>query len=392
LEFDFDVVIDRVNTNSLKYDFARERGKPEGLLPLWVADMDFRIAPGIADAVRKTADHGIYGYTEVKQPYYDALSGWFESRFDYAIPREYVMKTPGIVFALALAVRAFTNRGDAVLIQKPVYYPFPEVIEANGREIVSNSLVLRDGRYEIDFDDFERKIADNHIKLFLFCSPHNPVGRVWTREELLKIGEITAKHGCLVVSDEIHCDFVLPGHRHYIYSSLSVEMAQNSIICLTPTKSFNIAGLQVGNLIIPNADIKQKMKSELDKTGYSQLNTVTLAAGQAAYETGGEWFDAVWRYILQNLNYVRDFLRENLPGIKLIEPEGTYLLWLDCRECGVEPEKLDSFITEKARLWTDDGCVFGPEGRGFQRINIACPRATIVQAMTQLKEAFDGLR
>jgi cystathionine beta-lyase len=391
MRYNFDERIDRRGTNCLKFDFARERGKPEGLLPLWIADMDFRIPPGVSDAIIATARHGIYGYTEVKEPYYRAISDWFARYFDYPVDRRWVMKTPGVVFALALAVRAFTERGDAVLLQKPVYYPFLEVIEDNGRELVSSSLALENGRYAIDFDDLEEKIVSKKIKLVLFCSPHNPVGRVWTREELLRVGEICQRHGCLVVSDEIHCDFVYPGRRHTVFSSISEAFADNCIVCTAPTKSFNLAGLQISNLIIPNRDIRRKMRAELTRTGYSQLNAVSLAAGQAAYETGADWLEQAKRYIFENLEYVRAFFRERLPRVGWIEPEGTYLVWLDFRNAGVPLAELDRFMAEKAGLWTDDGAIFGAEGLGFQRINIACPRATLERALGQLKAAFDGL-
>jgi cystathionine beta-lyase len=388
MTYHFDEIVNRRNTGCLKYDFAKERGKPDGLLPLWIADMDFRVPPEVAQAVRKTAEHGIFGYSEAKEPYYAVLSGWFERYFNYPVRREWVIKTPGVVFALALAVRAFTRPGDAVLIQRPVYYPFSEVIKDNGREAVSNSLVLRNGRYDIDFEDFEQKVVEKNIRLFLLCSPHNPVGRVWAREELTRMGKICAAHGCTVISDEIHCDFVYPGRRHTVFSSLPEPFAQDAVICTSPTKSFNIAGLQVANIIIPNRDIKAKLRRELAKTGYSQLSPVGLAAGQSAYEYGAPWLDAARVYIGENLHFARAFLARQLPKIKLIEPDGTYLLWLDLRDCGIPPLKLERFITEKAGLWLDDGGLFGPEGLGFQRINLACPRETLKQALTRLHRAF----
>jgi cystathionine beta-lyase len=391
MNYNFDDIIDRYNTDSLKYDFARESGKPEGILPFWVADMDFRVAPAITDAIIAQAKHGIYGYTEAKKPYYDALSAWFSERHNFPIRPEWVLKTPGVVFAIALAVNAFTEKGDAVLIQKPVYYPFFEVIEDSGRRVIGNPLVMTNGHYEIDFEDFEAKIADNHSRLFLLCSPHTPGGRVWTREELTRMGDICLRHSCLVLSDEIHCDFVLPEHKHTVFSAISEEFAQNSVICTSPTKSFNIATLQVSNLIIQNRELKHTLRKQIDAVGYSQLSGVSLAACRAAYERGGEWFDAAWSYIRGNLDFMRTYLRENIPQIRLIEPEGTYLVWLDCRESGIEPEKLDKFITEKAGLWFDDGTMFGNEGLGYTRINIACPRGRLEKAMRQLRDAFNKI-
>ncbi|GHU81808.1 cystathionine beta-lyase [Clostridia bacterium] len=385
----FDEIVERQNTNCLKYDFARERKKPCNLLSFWIADMDFKISPAIADAICKTAAHGIYGYTEIKQPYYDVVSSWFEKNFNFPIKREWVVKTPGIMFALALAVRAFSERGDAVMIQKPVYYPFSEVIIDNGRKLINNSLVYKNGKYEIDFNDFEEKIVTNKVKVFLLCSPHNPVGRVWTKEELIRMGTICKKYGCIVVSDEIHCDFVYAGNTHTIFASLSKELADNVIVCTSPTKSFNIAGLQISNIIIPNREIKKKFKHEYAKTGYSQLNTVSLAAGQAAYEFGGEWFNQLKQYLTDNLAFVRTFLAQEMPQIKLIEPEGTYLLWLDFNNSGIPLDEIEDFVTDKAGLWLDGGTMFGHEGVGFQRINIACPRAMLKRALQQLKEAFE---
>ncbi|OJU13742.1 MAG: aminotransferase [Clostridiales bacterium 43-6] len=391
MKYDFGEAIDRCKTNSLKYDFIEERGYPADILPLWVADMDFKIPHETAVAIKKSAEHGIYGYTEPKDSYYRALSGWFEKHFDYPIRQEWVLKTPGVVFALSLAVRAFTKEGDAVLIQRPVYHPFSHVVLNNDRKLINNPLVLKDGKYCIDFDDFEKKIVENNIRLFIFCSPHNPVGRVWTTEELTKIAEICIKHHCIVVSDEIHCDFVLSGHKHRILSSLSQEIADNTILCTAPSKTFNLAGLQAANIVITNPELRKQMYKELTRTGYSQLNSVGLAACQSSYEYGEGWLSQLKEYLGENLKYIRHFLAEHLPQVKLIEPEGTYLLWLDFRETGIEPSELDEFMKHKAKLWLNSGEIFGKEGLGFQRLNIACPRTYLEQAMIRLKTAIDSL-
>lgn len=381
----FDQVIDRRNTNSLKYDFAAERGKESGLLPMWVADMDFQTAPTVNERLRQCVSHGIYGYSETKRDYFRAVSGWYRRYFGFETQEEWLVKTPGVVFAIAAAIRALTEPGDSVLIQSPVYYPFREVITANGRKVAANSLRNIDGHYEIDFEDFETQIRDKQIRLFLLCSPHNPVGRVWTREELLRMGEICFRYGVKVVSDEIHSDFTYPGHVHTVFASLGETFGKNTITCTSPSKTFNLAGLQVSNIFIADEGIRRKVEMAIEQTGYSQLNLFGIAGCQTAYETGREWLDALKQYLEGNLHYVRGFLKENLPKLRLIEPEGTYLLWLDFRQLRLTDRELDRMITEQAKLWLDAGVMFGPEGSGFQRMNIACPRETLVKALQQLK-------
>lgn len=388
MKYDFDKVIDRRNTNSIKYDFAEKRGMPPDLLPLWVADMDFQTPKEVTDSLLKAAKHAIFGYSDTGSGYFNAVHNWFLKYFDFDIKHEWLIKTPGVVFALAMAVRAYTEIGDAVLIQTPVYYPFFGVIQANNRKVVKNPLVYADGKYVIDFQDFENKIVQNNIKVFILCSPHNPVGRVWTREELVKMGEICRRHGCIVVSDEIHCDFVYSGHKHYVFASQSGEFLENSIICTAPSKTFNLAGLQVSNVFIANENLRKAFKEEINKTGYSQLNTMGLVACQSAYESGGEWLFQLKEYLTGNLNFLKSFLEEKLPQIKLVEPEGTYLAWLDFKSLGLEQKELDQLIIDKAKLWLNSGTLFGIEGTGFQRINIACPRQILKSALERLENAF----
>ncbi|MDO4321521.1 MAG: MalY/PatB family protein [Lachnospiraceae bacterium] len=385
--YDFDKVIDRRGTNCLKYDFAKERGKREDVLPLWVADMDFQTAPYIVERLEQAAVHGIFGYSESKEAYFQAVSGWYERHFGWTTKRSWLVKTPGVVFALAMAVRAFTRAGDAVLLQQPVYYPFSEVIRDNGRILVNSPLKLQDGHYEIDFEDFEQKIRENHVKLFLLCSPHNPVGRVWKEWELRRIGEICLRYGVLVVSDEIHSDFVYPGNRHFVFASLSPELADITVTCTAPSKTFNLAGLQVSNIFISNPELKKEFKKQVAAAGYSQLNLMGLAACQAAYEGGGEWLAGLKEYLAGNLAFVREYLAAKLPEIRLVEPEGTYLLWLDFRGLNLTEEEREDLIVNRAKLWLDSGAMFGPDGEGFERINIACPRQTLEKALEQLREA-----
>lgn len=387
MNLDFDRVIDRKNTNCLKYDFAVERGKPENILPLWVADMDFKISSYIQKALIYQAEHGIYGYSDTKKTYFDAVSGWMERHHGWKVEENWLIKTPGIVFALAMAVKAFSEKGDAVLINQPVYYPFSEVIADNERKIVDSTLILgEDGRYHIDFADFEEKIVREKVKLFFLCNPHNPVGRVWTEEELLRLGNICKKHHVIVVSDEIHEDFVFRG-KHHVFANLREDFKEFTIVCTAPSKTFNIAGLQVSNIFIPNNELRRKFKKQIDAAGYSQLNAAGLAACEAAYKYGEDWYNAMISYVKENIAYTKSYIEKEIPRIKMIEPEGTYLVWIDFRGLNLKNGELEELIVDKAGLWLDSGAIFGPAGRGFQRINVACPRATLTEALQRLKEA-----
>ncbi len=391
MTYEFDTVIDRKNTMSLKYDFAKERNRPEDVLPLWVADMDFQTAPGVSQALERVARHGIFGYSEGKKAYFDAVSGWYERRFHWSIEPDWIIKTPGVVFALAAAIRAFTREGDAVLIQQPVYYPFSEVILDNHRRLINNSLRQtpgrEDGRYEMDFADFEAKIRDNQVRLFLLCSPHNPVGRVWEEWELRRIGEICLRYGVTVVSDEIHSDFVYSGHRHLVFADLDPRFAANSVTCTSPGKTFNLAGLQISNIMIPNPRLREAFARAVAAAGYSQVGVMGLAACQAAYETGEEWLIQLKDYLEANRDFVRDYLKRELPQLRMTEPEGTYLLWLDFRGLGLTEPEREELLLKRAKLWLDSGAMFGPDGEGFERMNIACPRVILTRALDQLREA-----
>lgn len=383
--YNFDTIIDRKGTNSLKYDFAKEFGKPETVLPLWVADMDFQIPPEAKDALVKYTQHSIYGYSDVKEDYFRAVHKWFVEQHSYDTKPEWLVKTPGVVFAIATAIRAFTQKGDAVMIQKPVYHPFENTITVNQRVCIDNSLVYKNGRYEIDFEDFERKIVDNKVKLFILCSPHNPVGRVWSKDELDNIGHICLKHDCMIVSDEIHCDIVYDGYTHHVFSNICPDF-DNVIVCTSPSKTFNLAGLQVSNIFIANSQIRNAFKAEIRKTGYSQLNTMGLIACQSVYEHGQNWLAQLNQYLMGNIAYMKEFLSEKLPKIKMVEPEGTYLIWLDCSALNLSQDQLDDRIVNNAQLWLCSGTIFGTQGEGFQRVNIACPRQTLESAMERLEK------
>ncbi len=381
---DFDRVIERRGTDSLKYDFAVKRGRPADVLPLWVADMDFEGPECVINELTNTVKDGIFGYSESGEDYFQALHSWFERRHSWDVKENWLVKTPGVVFALAAAVRGLTNPGDSVLIQTPVYYPFFEVIRDNGRRITESGLKLISGRYEIDFEDLEQKIKDNNVKLFILCSPHNPVGRVWTEEELVKIWGICRRYGVYVVSDEIHCDLIRKGHKHTCFLKANPDAAERTIICTAPSKTFNLAGLQISNIFIPDQQIRGIFRKEIDKTGYSQLNMLGIKACRAAYKGGEHWLEECLGYLEENLDYIKERIGNDLPMVDLIEPEGTYFAWMDFSKLTLTDRELDGKITKEAKLWLDAGHIFGKGGSGFERLVYACPRSI-------LKEAFDRL-
>lgn len=385
---DFDTVIDRKGTRSLKYDFAVRRGKPKDVLPLWVADMDFQTSSYITDALEDMVKHGVFGYSESEEHYFEAVQNWMERHYNWHVKESWMTKTPGIVFALAMAVKAYTQENDAVLIQPPVYYPFKEVVEDNHRRLVNNTLVLGgDGTYTIDYEDFEKKIIEENVKLFILCNPHNPVGRVWTKEELERLGDICLKHGVFVVSDEIHADFVFE-RKHTVFSEVKEAYRDISMICTSPSKTFNIAGLQISNIFISNPEKATAFRRQVAAAGYSQVGLPGLVACEAAYRHGDEWLEGVLAYIKVNAEFTRAYLQEHLSRVKMTKLEGTYLVWLDFRDYGLTDKELDEKILNQAGLWLDSGAVFGKCGEGFQRINIACPRKTLQQALDRLIDVF----
>lgn len=387
MSYNFDEIIDRKNTNSLKYDFAVERGKPAAVQPLWVADMDLRAPQEVIAALVKGSQHGIFGYSDVKSDYFAPLAQWLDDSFGWKVREEWLVKTPGVVFAIAMAIRALTKKGDSVMIQRPVYYPFSLTIKDNERTLVNSPLIYRDGKYHMDFSDFEQKIIDKDVKLFLLCSPHNPVGRVWSEAELTRIGDICRKHSVIVLADEIHHEFTFAGHKHHVFADLKPEYQDFTITCTAPSKTFNLAGLQISHIFIANEKMRQLFKQELTKTGYCESNSLGLLASQAAYTHGRNWLNELKAYLAGNLSLVRE-MTAALPGVKLVEPEGTYLVWLDFSEWNLSPQELDGLILHKAGLWLDKGSMFGPEGNAFQRINIACPRSELRCAFAKLQAAF----
>ena len=388
-QFDFNKVTDRHNTNSIKTDLAVPRGKPEDVLPLWVADMDFPTAPCILEALHKKVDHGIFGYSCIDQNYFESVKNWMKTEHNFEIERKWIVTTPGVVFAIACAIKAFTKENEAVIIQTPVYYPFKNMIDLNNRKCVTSSLIEKNGKYQIDFEDFENKIEQNNVRLFILCSPHNPVGRVWTVSELTRLAEICEKHNVIVFADEIHNDFILPGHTHTVFSTISQYAAQNSIVSTSASKTFNLAGLQFSTNFIQNPVLKKKFHDERDKTGYDEPSIMGLVATQAAYQNGKSWLTALKNHLQENLNFLRNWLKTNLPKVRLIEPEGTFLLWLDFSAYNFSDKELDEIIVHKAKVWLDRGTMFGSEGNNFQRINIATPRPLLQEALERIKNALE---
>lgn len=388
---DFDTIIDRKNTDCLKYDFAKWRGMPEDVLPLWVADMDFKTSSYVEDALAERARHGIFGYSESQTPYFEIVRDWMKRHHDWEVKEPWLIKTPGVVFALAMAVKAYTEPGDGVLIQSPVYYPFSEVIEDNGRRIVSNTLVLgEDHKYHIDFEDFERQIKENQIKLFFLCNPHNPVGRVWTTEELTRLGDICLKYQVTVVSDEIHSDFIFRG-RHQVFADLKREYADITVTCTAPSKTFNLAGLLLSNIFISNRELRHKFRQQVNAAGISQLSPFGLVACETAYTQGEEWYQAMLVYVAENIAFTKEYVEKHLPGVEMVEHEGTYLVWLDFRKTGLSVEELEDLIVNRAKLWLDSGKIFGKSGEGFQRINVACPRQILEEALHRIREQLQAV-
>lgn len=385
---DFDRVIDRRNTDCCKFDTVAAAGHPQDILPLWIADMDFQAPTCVRKALSEAVEHGIFGYGILGDRYFPAVQNWFHKHFDWTVEKDWLLTTPGVVFALSAAIRAATEPGDAVLIQPPVYYPFYNVIAQNGRTLVENPLIYKDGRYSIDFADLENKIHDRNVKLMILCSPHNPVCRVWTLQELQTLGNICEKYGVTVLSDEIHCDFAFPEHPHTPFIKACPQLKAQTILCTAPSKSFNIAGMQVSNIFIPGEELRARFQKELDICAYHGPNYLGTIACRAAYEGGEQWLFDCKAYIRENLNYVRTFLKEKLPAIKLVEPEGTYFAWLDCSGLGMTKEALDDFMIHKAKLWLDTGSIFGQCAEQFQRVVLACPRATLEEAMRRLEAAL----
>ena len=378
MTYNFDELIPRRDTNSYKWDSAADAD----VLPMWVADMDFRTAPAIIDALRKRVEHGIFGYTRVPQAYYEAVAGWFSRRHGWATLRtEWMLYTSGVVPALSAIIKALTVPGDKVIAQTPVYNCFFSSIRNNGCELLANPLRREGDTYLMDFDDLERKAADPRAKILLLCNPHNPAGRVWKREELARLNDICLRHGVTVVADEIHCELVFSGHTYTPFASVSDECLANSITCVSPSKAFNIAGLQIATIISADADLRARIDRAININEVCDVNPFGILATIAAYQEGEEWLTQLMTYIEENDRCFRAFCQENLPRFPLARLEGTYLEWMDCKVLHMPSEELEHRLVREAKLWLNAGTMYGTEGEGYMRWNIACPRSRMLEGL-----------
>lgn len=386
MAYDFDRLIDRRNTRSYKWDQCEKLFGDPDILPLWVADMDFPSPPAVQEVLKKRAEIGLYGYAIRTKSYFQAIVNWFRRRHNWSIESSWIIDSPSIVTSLSLAVEQFSEPGGQVVIQPPVYYPFFDVIKNNGRVIAQNPLILRNGRFEMDYDHLE-SLFKGGAKLILLCSPHNPGGRVWERDELLKLGELCLKYQVTVISDEIHCDLTFPGHPHTPFASLSPELADITVTCLAATKTFNLPGLHTSIIVASNPVLKKKLERRLQMLSLHMAQHFAQDAVEAAYNEGGEWLDAVMNYVKGNLDFTIAYLAEQLPEVKPLQPDGTYLLWVDCRSLGLDKQGLKDLMFRQAKVAFSEGSVFGTEGEGWLRINLACPRSILEQALNQFSKA-----
>ena len=384
MKYNFDELVPRRGSNSYKWDSAGS----EDVLPMWVADMDFRTAPAVVEALRKRVEHGIFGYVKVPEAYYDAIGDWFKRRHSWRVEKDWVLFTTGVVPALSAIIKALTHPGDKVLVQTPVYNCFFSSIRNDECEMVANPLIYRNGAYSIDFDDLEKKAADPRVKLLLLCNPHNPAGRVWTRQELTRIGEICLKNDVFVVADEIHCELVYPGHQYIPFASISEDFLHSSVTCTSPSKAFNLAGLQVANIFAPNPAVRKKIDKALNVNEVCEINPFAVEALIAAYNEGEKWLEELRQYLLGNYNYLKRFFEEQLPQFPVLALEGTYLVWVDCSVLKQSSEEIVKMLLEKEMLWVNEGSMYGEAGEGFIRINIACPRQLLIEGLNRIARAL----
>jgi len=390
MKYNFDRIIDRKNTNCFKWDYTKQIFDKEDVIPLWVADMDFAAPDAVVQKLIKRAEHGIFGYSFEPEEYYKVFIEWLEKRHNWKIKKEWIVNTTGIVPAINFAIQCFTEPGDNIIVQTPVYFPFFESIKKNERKVVNSQLRLTGTRYEIDFEDLEEKLKSD-VKIMLFCSPHNPVGRVWSQEELQKVGDLCLQNNVLLISDEIHADLILNNNKHIPISSLSAEIQDITISMYAPSKTFNVAGLFTSSIIIPNPEIRKEYKKFMEKLGLHLLNNFGIDAFIAAYKDGEEWLEQLLDYLWKNYEFVQKYLKTNIPQIKAIELEGTYLMWLDCRELKLSQKELVNLFVNKAGLGLNNGTVFGAGGYGFMRLNIGCSIKLLEKALEQLKEAIESI-
>lgn len=387
MKYNFDEIIDRKGTSAYKTDLCKVRFGSEDLLPMWVADMDFKSPDFIMEAIRKRAEHEVLGYTIRNKDFFTPILDWVEKKHKWTVDSRWIGFSPGILPGIVVAIRTFTNPGDKIIIQPPIYPPFMSMITNNGREIAYNQLVMNNGRYEMDLEALEA-VIDDKTKMLLLCSPHNPGGRVWTKEELIKLAEICQKHNVLVISDEIHADLILEGHEHSLFPTVSKEAFENSITLIAPSKTFNIAGLVTASYIIPNDDLRLKFQRQIEAAEISSGNIFAYTAAGAAYEFGEEWLNQLLSYLQSNIDYVTEFINKNLPKIKVITPQASFLIWLDFSNLSLSDKEVRRLLIEECKLALNDGPSFGPGGSGFQRINIGCSIEIVKEAMNRLHRVF----
>ncbi|OUB80924.1 MalY/PatB family protein [Bacillus wiedmannii] len=383
MKFDFNQQINRFNTESYKWDQSKNLFGTEDILPMWVADMDFMSSPAVVNALINRAKQGVYGYSIIPDSYYIAIIDWLKRRHDWAVKKEWITHSPGVVTALSILVSCLTQPGDKIIIQSPVYHPFYDVVIQQNRKLVTNNLVLDEGRYTMDLNDLENKI-DSSVKLMLLCNPHNPVGRVWNEEELERLGEICAKHNIIVISDEIHCDLIYKGYRHTPFASISKEMENNIVTCISTSKTFNLAGLKTCNLIIQNPHIKELYEKKLKTLSLNSESFFGITAVESAYRYGEEWLNQLLVYLEDNLNFLLRYFKQHINQVKVIKPEGTYLVWLDFRELRLNKKNIEKWMYQKAKVALNEGSMFGENGEGFLRMNIACPRVTLEEGLDRI--------
>jgi len=390
MKYGFDKIIDRKNTKCYKWDYNREIFGKEDLLSMWVADMDFQAPPEVLEVLQKRIDHGVFGYTGITDSFYDSIINWMKERFNWEIKKDWIIATPGIVPSINFALQTYTEKSDKILVQTPVYYPFFTSIKNNKRTLIVSELKLIDDHYEMDFTDLEKKLADD-VKMMILCSPHNPVSRVWKLDELQRISELCLKLNVLLISDEIHSDLIFSSNEHIPIPTISKQIADNSITMFAPSKTFNVAGLSLSFVIIPNKKIRAMFKKTLQKLGLHLSNLFGIEALEASYKYGTKWLEELLIYVEDNYNFVQQYFQNNIPKIKPIKMEGTYLLWLDCREMGLSQKELVNFFINKAGLALNDGSKFGKGGKGFMRMNLGCSRKLIEQAFKQMESAVNNI-
>jgi cystathionine beta-lyase len=391
MRWNFDEPARREGTNSIKYDLRKETFGSGDIIPMWVADMDFNTPDFIINALSSRLKHEILGYSFRSPEYFTSIMSWSEKRHSWGLQKEWICFSPGIVPALNFCTLAFTEPGDSIIVQPPVYFPFFSAIESHGRKLIYNPLKESAGNWEMDFDNLRDSITDR-TKMIFISNPHNPVGRVWYPDELSELVDICLENNILIISDEIHCDLVLPGFKHTPVAKLSAEAAHNTITCIAPSKTFNLAGLSTSSVIIPNPELRRSFNSIVEKLHVGNGNIFGTAASVAAYSNGSEWLDELLKYLEKNVSYVMDFCNDRIPELRPLRTEATYMIWIDCRSMGLTGKELQTFFVTKAGIGMNEGSTFGPGGEGYMRMNLACPMSTVVKAMDNIEKAISILR